>query len=87
MPKVPHDVPEAKARPTATRKMMAGRNPMSPAAECSTKPATKVAAPRLSVMLFSVHAKVRMSMAGTIWRNPSGRHSMHSAKVSDWRTR
>ena len=40
IPNVPHDVPEAKARPTATTKMMAGRKPMSPPAECSTTLAT-----------------------------------------------
>lgn len=83
MPKVAQDVPEAKASPVATTKMMAGRSPMSPSAEFATKPATKVAAPRLSVMLFSVHANVRMSMAGTICLKPSGRQSIHSLNDSD----
>ena len=40
MPNVAHDVPEAKARPTATTKMMAGRSPMNSVAECSTRLAT-----------------------------------------------
>ena len=40
MPKVPHDVPEAKASPMATRKMMAGRKPISPLAECPMMAAT-----------------------------------------------
>ena len=40
MPNVPHDVPDAKARPTETTKMMAGRKCMSSLAEFSTKLAT-----------------------------------------------
>ncbi len=40
MPNVPHEVPEAKARPAATTKMMAGMKPMSPPAELSTTLAT-----------------------------------------------
>ena len=83
MPKVAQDVPEAKARPVATTKMMAGRSPMSPPAEFATTPATKVAAPRLSGMLFSVHANVRINMAGTICLKPSGRQSIHSLNDSD----
>ena len=40
MPKVPHEVPVAKARKHAMIKMIEGRNILSPAAEPLTIPAT-----------------------------------------------
>ena len=79
MPKVPHEVPVAKARPMAMRKMMQGRKFMKLPAELATTPATNFAAPRPSVIAFKDQAKDRISMAGTICLNPSGRHSMHEA--------
>ena len=61
MPKVPHEVPVAKAKNAATMKMMAGKSCCSPAALLATTPDTYSAAPNESVMLFSVHANVRNS--------------------------
>ena len=63
MPKVPHEVPVAKAKNAATMKMMAGKSCCSTAALLATTPDTYSAAPNESVMLFSVHANVRISMA------------------------
>ena len=83
IPKVPQDVPEAKARNTAIRKMMAGRKFIRLPAELSTRAATYLAAPRLSVIAFKAQAKDRISMAGTICLKPSGRQSMQSAKGRD----
>ena len=82
MPKVPHEVPVEKARKQPTRKMMAGRKFMRAPALCSMAAATNLAAPKLSVIAFKVHAKVKIKMAGTMALNPSGRHSIHSLKES-----
>ena len=70
MPKVPQLVPVAKASSAATMKMMAGNSCCSPEALPATTPDTYSAAPKESVMLFSVHARVRMRMAGTIDSKP-----------------
>ena len=61
---------------------MAGRKFMRAPALCSMAAATNLAAPKLSVIAFKVHAKVRIKMAGTMALNPSGRHSIHSLKES-----
>ena len=66
IPKVPHEVPVANAITAPITKMIAGRKFISPPAELLTTPYTKSDAPRLSVMAFSVHAKVRIRIAGTI---------------------
>lgn len=57
-----------------------------PPAAFSIAAATKAAAPRLSVIAFSVHAKVSIRMAGTIALKPFGRHAMQSVKPSTLRT-
>ena len=82
MPKVPHDVPVAKARNIATTKMMAGSRSCSVPALSLTSPATYSAAPSESVMDFSDHARQSISIAGTIASNPLMRHDMASLKAS-----
>lgn len=86
MPNVPHEVPVAKARKAATTKMMAGSSCCKPAALLATKPDTYSAAPSESVILFSVHAKVRMRMAGTMASNPLMRLLMASSNGNVLRT-
>ena len=86
IPKVPHDVPVANARKHPTRKMIAGSRFTSPPAAESMMPATYSAAPRLSVMAFSVQAKVRIRMAGTMALKPSGTHAMDSLNLSTFLT-
>ena len=86
MPKVPHEVPVANARKQATRNIIAGSIFTSPSAEDFTISATNSAAPRLSVILFKVHAKVRIRIAGTMDLNPSGIHAIQSRKDSTLRT-
>ena len=87
MPKVPQEVPVAKARKQATRKIMAGSMFTRPEAEDFTISATNSSAPRLSVMLFKVHAKVRIRIAGTMDLKPSGIHAIQSLKDNTFRTR
>ena len=70
IPKVPQLVPVAKARNAPIRKMMAGRSAIRFPAAWLMVPATKSAAPRLSVMAFKVQAKVRIRIAGTIALKP-----------------
>ena len=82
MPKVPHEVPVAKARKAPTTNMIAGNSPRSGPDTPPTKPATNSLAPRLSVMVFSVHAKVSISIAGTIALKPSGIELQQSVKLS-----
>ena len=55
-----YDVPVAKARKHATRKMIAGKSTINPPAALATTPATYSFAPRLSVIALRVHAKVRI---------------------------
>lgn len=88
MPKVPHEVPVAKAKNAATMKMMAGKSCCRPAALLDTTPDTYSAAPNESVMLFSVHANVRISMAGTIASKPLMRLLMASVNANVlWETK
>ena len=82
IPKVPHDVPVANARKAATTKMMAGNSICSSSALVATTPDTYSAAPNESVMLFRVHANVRMRMAGTIASKPLMRLLMASSNGS-----
>ena len=86
MPKVPQEVPVAKDRPTAIRKMIAGRKPSMFPALFSTMPATYSAAPRESVIAFRVQARERIMMAGTIALKPSDRQLMHSLKLRTLRS-
>ena len=65
---------------------MAGRRTMNPPAALETTAATYSFAPRLSVIAFKVHAKVRIRIAGTIALNPSGIHAMDSENFSTFRT-
>lgn len=81
IPKVPQEVPVANERPTAMRKMMAGSRLTKEAAEVLTMSAIKIFAPRLSVMPFSVQAKVRMRIAGTMALKPSARR--HAGRELD----
>ena len=82
MPKVPHEVPVAKARSAATMNTMAGRSICRPAALLATTPDTYWAAPRESVMLLSVQASVRIRIAGTIASKPFIRQLMASSNLS-----
>ena len=70
IPNVPHDVPVAKARPQATRNMIAGRKDAREAAEPSRAVLTNSVAPRRPVIFLRAVAKVRMSIAGTIAMKP-----------------
>ena len=81
MPKVPQEVPVAKARKHPTTKIIAGRKFNREPALTFTRLATYTSAPRLSVIAFRVHAKVRIIIAGTIALNPSGIHPIQSLKV------
>ena len=81
MPKVPQEVPEAKARITATTKITAGSMLYRPVAAPSMTLCTKSAAPSIPVMLFRETARVRMVMAGTMEMKPLGTHSMAALKV------
>ena len=85
----PHEVPVANARKQATRNIIAGSIFTSPSAEDFTISATNSAAPRLSVILFKVHAKVRIRIAGyhglkSFWNTchtiAEGQHSAHHIK-------
>ncbi len=81
IPNVPQEVPVEKARKHATMKMIAGRKFIKDPALLCTASATKVAAPRESVMAFSVQAKVRIRIAGTMALKPSGRQAIQSLKL------
>ena len=72
IPNVPQLVPVANARNIATRNIMAGRKLSRLPEAPFTRPATYSLAPKLSVILLSVHAKVRIRIAGTIALKPSG---------------
>ena len=78
IPNVPHDVPVANAITHPIRNTTAGskltRLPASP----PTNSSTNSLLPRLSVIAFSVHASVRIMLAGIIALNPSGKQSMIS---------
>ena len=82
IPKVPQEVPVAKDKPTAIKKIMAGSIICNPLAEPSTSCDTKILAPKLSVIAFKVQAQVKIIMAGTMALKPSGMLSMHCLKVS-----
>ena len=86
IPKVPQEVPVAKASRQPTRKIMAGRKFSRPLAWLYTRSATYTSAPRLSVMAFKVQAKVRIRMAGTMALKPSGIQAMQSWKSRTRRT-
>ena len=82
IPKVPQEVPVANASPHPTRKIMAGRITSIPPATERIASSTNTAAPSESVIAFSVHAKVRIMIAGTIALNPSGMHPIQSLKLT-----
>ena len=77
---VPHDVPVAKARKAATRKMIIGRNPCIDKAEPATNSATKILAPRRFVMPDKVHAMDNIRIGATMALKPSGIQSVNSLK-------
>ena len=80
IPKVPQDVPVAKARKHPIKKIIAGSRLIKLPATDFTAFATNSAAPRLSVIAFRVHAKVRIRIAGTMALKPSGIHAIQSLK-------
>ena len=82
MPNVPQEVPVAKASNAATMNIIAGSSICSPEVVLATTPDTYSAAPRESVILFSVHARVRISMAGTIASKPLIRQLMALSNFS-----
>ena len=82
MPNVPQEVPVAKASNAATMKIIAGSSICRPEAVLATTPDTYSAAPSESVMLFSVHARVRISMAGTMASKPFIRQLMALSNFS-----
>ena len=85
MPNVPHDVPVAKASPIATTNSITGRSTLSAVALCTT-PETNAPASRWFVIVLSVHAKVSISIAGTICLNPAAIESIHSLNFSTRRS-
>ena len=82
MPNVPQEVPVAKASNAATMNIIAGNNICRPEAVLDTTSDTYSAAPSESVMLFSVHARVRISMAGTMASKPLIRQLMALSNFS-----
>ena len=78
IPNVPHEVPVAKAKRHPTTKIIAGKKITNPDAALPITPATYSAAPRLSVILFKVHANVRIKIAGTIALKPSAKQAIQS---------
>ena len=80
MPNVPQDVPVANDKPQPMANMIAGRNALKPPAELLTSCSTNCFAPSESVIAFRLHAKVRISTAGTIALKPSGMHSIRCLK-------
>ena len=87
IPKVPQEVPVAKASRQPMTNTMAGRNICMLAALFQTKSRTKYLAPRESVIAFRLQAKVRIRMAGTMALKPSGIQPMMSLKRMDRRIR
>ena len=79
MENVPQDVPVAKARNSATTKMIAGSMMVRPLADPSSIPATNCGAPREDlVMPPMLHASTRIRIAGTMALKPSARLSVNS---------
>ena len=87
MPKVPQEVPVAKASRQPMTNTMRGRIIWRPPAEDRTKSRTKNFAPRESVMFFRLQAKVRIMMAGTMALKPSGMQPIISLKLIERRRR
>ena len=80
MPKVPQDVPVEKERKQATKKIMAGKKFIRPAAELFIISPTYTFAPSNPVAFLRAVANVRIRMAGTIALNPVGIASIHPLK-------
>ena len=72
IPNVPQEVPVAKARNTATRNTIAGKNNVRLSAPDLNKVLTNTSAPSRPVIPLKVHAKVKIKIAGTIALKPSG---------------
>ena len=85
IPNVPQEVPVAKARNTATRNTIAGKNKVRLLAPDLNKVLTNTSAPRSPVIPLKVHAKVKIKIAGTIALKPSGIADIHSSKVNTLR--
>ena len=81
MPKVPQEVPEAKARMQATTKMTAGSMLYRLWEAPIIRSWTNTSAPRVLVMVFRDTAMVRMMMGGTIATKPLGTQAMASLKL------
>ena len=85
MPNVPHDVPVAKASKAATMNIIAGSSICNSVALLATTLDTYCAAPSESVMLFRVHARVRIKMAGTMASKPLIKQLIASSNFRVWR--
>ena len=85
IPKVHHEVPVANARNAAIKNIITGIKWNAPDGTPLTIEATHSLAPRLSVIAFSVHASVNISIAGTIALNPSGIQLMESVNFNTLR--
>ena len=77
IPKVPQEVPVANARNTAIQNTIIGIKTCKTPVLFARTPATNTSAPRSPVIPDSVHANVRIMMAGTIALKPSGSASMN----------
>ena len=86
IPKVPHEVPVAKAIRQPTINITAGRKFIKLPETDFMATDTNSFAPRISVIPFNVHANVRIRIAGTIDLNPSGIQSMQLLKSSTFLT-
>ena len=85
IPNVPHDVPVANARNIAIQNTITGISICTTPLLPSSRPATNTSAPKRPVTPLSVHANVRIRIAGTIALKPSGRQSINSLKRSTLR--
>ena len=81
IPKVPHDVPVAKAIPQATKKMIAGKKLSRPLTFAKVA-STNLEESKRPVMFLRLVARVSIKMAGTIAIKPFGMQAMASLKVT-----
>ena len=80
IPKVPQEVPVAKANKQPMANTITGSSICTPVAEVCTKSRTKYFAPRESVIPFRLQANVRIKIAGTMALKPSGTQAIMSLK-------
>ena len=82
MPKVPQEVPEAKASTQATAKITAGSMAYRAAAAPSIRSWTYTLAPREVMVAFRETARVRIRMGEIMALKPLGTQAMASLKVT-----